>query len=470
VSNESTQVGPLGGTTSLATATEEEVMELTRRWRSLPALNTTINFRSWIVPQGKHLQSLIQHKAVRPYLATRHALLEHVHQRVKVVRSLPDENHELSATSKLVLLHPDAPAWEDASAEIHKLLETEDSDFKVQDGPLVPLALTYKNFTAAYLLEHALPKEVHPVPTAFETIGHVAHLNLRTRHLPYRYMIGQILLESLPTIETVILKVGEVQGPYRTYDLEVLAGRPDTQVNLSESGVSLQFDVKNVYWCSRLSEERQRLLRSEIKDGQWVADVFCGVGALVLQAAKHKNCRISANDWNPDAVDALRSNIALNGVSDKFVDIRCGDAYEFLMDLGVRGSESSQMPDHIHMNYPLEAPSFLGALRWWPLSNQKHTQQQSLHTAVAPRVHVYTFAKADATTNRSAEDVAVDIVAEELLPMGESTTHRLNELNQEYDCNVNVHNVRDVAPGKLVICVSFSATDKLIRYMQGDFS
>jgi hypothetical protein len=48
-------------------------------------------------------------------------------------------------------------------------------------------------------------------------------------------------------------------------------------------------------------------------------------------------------------------------------------------------------------------------------------------------------------------------------------SERRGELDEFYDCNVQVHAVRDVAPGKTVFCVSFSATPSLIKAMQGDF-
>jgi len=383
-----------------------------------------------------------------------------------------------------VLLHPDAPAWDDLPESIREVIPDGRGD-----GPDVPVSFTYHNFTASYILERVLPIHVHPPPTSFETIGHVAHLNLRAPHVPYRYLIGQILVETLPTIETVIHKVGEVRGPYRVYDFEVLAGRRDTDVTLMESGVTLRFPVQDVYWCSRLSEERQRLLRDEIDRGQWIADAFCGVGALVLQAAKYRDCSVTANDWNPAAVAALRDNIERNGVSDKFLNVRCGDAYEFLMDLGNGahgpGPNGQMWPDHVHMNYPLEAPSFLGALRWWPVSRDKKQSRKKKKTdrhrgmmehdggthRISPRFHVYTFARADRETQRTAEEIAVDTIAEELLPMGPTAAvHRWEELDADYGCDLRVHHVRDVAPGKLVLCVSFTATDKLLRYMQGDFS
>jgi tRNA (guanine37-N1)-methyltransferase len=440
----------------------DAIAQLTQTWRSLPQLNPTVVVRSWIVRKGQGLQAAVQDPSVQPYLATRLELLHHTQQRLKVIRDYPAEDAadaELAATSKVVLVHPDAPSWEDLPSHVRDRMVG-------GEGPAVPLNFTPANFTAAYLLQHALPASVHPPPTAFETIGHVAHLNLRAPHVPYRYLIGQILEETLPTIETVIHKVGEVQGPYRTYELEVLAGRPDTHVALTESGVTLHFDVKDVYWCSRLSEERQRLVKL-FRERQWVADVFCGVGALVLQAAKYKQCRITANDWNPAAVAALRENVVRNGVSDNFVDMRCGEAYEFLMDLGTPDAQG-QRPNHILMNYPLEAPSFLGALRWWPLPRRKDQSPERQ----APRVHVYTFARADPATNRTAEEIAVDLIAGELLPSmaADAAIQRRQEFDEDYGCDIQVHHVRDVAPGKLVVCVTFSATDQLLRCMQGDFS
>jgi len=297
--------------------------------------------------------------------------------------------------------------------------------------------------------------------------------------MPYKNLIGDVLLECLPNqFETVICKDGDVTGPYRTFEFTVVAGKNDTNVQLTESGVQLNFDLQDVYWCSRLSEERQRLLQ-QFQPQQILADPFCGVGALCLQAAVTKDMTVWANDWNPAATKALQKNAALNRVPKNRLSIECGDAYDFLMDLGLRTdptNDESVMPDHVVMNFPLEAPCFLGALRWWPVKeSSKQTNEKGSPTKgiSVPRVHVYTFARADPSTDRSDEDVAVDIVASHLVPSttssnDDSMIRRREELN-ECGCDVFTHTVRDVAPGKTVVCVSFSATATLLRRMQGDF-
>lgn len=41
------------------------------------------------------------------------------------------------------------------------------------------------------VLEALLPKDMI-IPSAFETVGHIAHLNLRDEHLPYNKLIAKV--------------------------------------------------------------------------------------------------------------------------------------------------------------------------------------------------------------------------------------------------------------------------------------
>ncbi|CAB9522151.1 methyltransferase [Seminavis robusta] len=449
-------------------------------WREHPDLNPTLTFPTWAVPleHASVLQTLLSSELTQPFLATRHELLQQCHPRPKIVQD--GDKH------KYILLDPQQQQEKQLPTDLINLLQQHHVQLQ---GPDVTIRIRYHQLPMTYILHKVLPPHVHPPPTAFETVGHVAHLNLREHHIPFAKLIGQVLLEKSSTIETVIHKVGQVNGPFRTYDYQLLAGRNDTICRVMEHGIQMELDLAKVYWSSRLAQERQVVLEQEIREGQVIADAFSGVGAICLLAARDKNCTIFANDWNPQAIHYLKRNFATNRLRHHLVQSTHQDAYEFLMDLGLssssceeleddeeeatasKSSKTTHLVDHVLMNFPLKAPTFLGALRWWSPPLSEHS----------PRLHVYTFARADAKTGRSAQDVAIDIIASELLPpMGLEDDdndddddggchHRQQELNDEYGCQVVAREVRDVAPGKLVFCVSFTATPELLRVMQGSF-
>ena len=56
------------------------------------------------------------------------------------------------------------------------------------------LELGYQHFSIHDVLQAVLPTEdVKDVPSSFEQIGHIAHLNLRDDQLPYKELIGMII-------------------------------------------------------------------------------------------------------------------------------------------------------------------------------------------------------------------------------------------------------------------------------------
>lgn len=492
-------------------------------WKNHPSLTETIYLPSIIVP-SEHLHSLLsqgtQKGILVPFLATKMEELENIHPRLKVVQDLqrlgvdvdnvlPKADNLNNISLKAILLDPDSVCGKQHTQTMVPLEDTVTAGSKdilanafplmsdqiinqlvaisARQGPIVPIKLTYEQQSIQHILEILLPREVHPAPTGFEQIGHVIHLNLKSHHEPYKKLIGSVILDRLsPKVKTVVNKIGEVSGPYRVYDMDLLAGSPNTTVQLNEDGVSLEFDLKKVYWCTRLSGERKRLLE-EIQPGDVVADAFCGAGAFVVQAAMKLGCTVYANDLNPDAVRYCRENAKRNlkrfinnggshgdGEGDtKFkpkVEVTCGDAFDFIQNL----CTLENPPQHVVMNFPLESTSFLGALRWWPVLEEKKSIQVRM-----PTIHLYTFARGDDPEMtfddnlppRDALEVAVDLVAEGLVPEGgaiKATRYRRSFLNK-LGCDVKAREVRDVAPGKVVICVSFKVTNTLLRIMQGDF-
>lgn len=172
-------------------------------------------------------------------------------------------------------------------------------------------------FSDVQILSRILPKGSE-IPSAFEQVGHLIHLNLRDELLPYKYVIGQVLLDKIPTCKTVVNKVGKIDTVFRTFDMELLAGEDNTVVTLKEENCIFEFDYRKVYWNSRLQHEHARLVSTFAKTDV-VADMFCGIGPFVLPAAK-KGCVVYGNDLNPFCFEFLNKNLKLNKVA---LGLRC---------------------------------------------------------------------------------------------------------------------------------------------------
>ncbi|KAE8728228.1 tRNA (guanine(37)-N1)-methyltransferase 2 [Hibiscus syriacus] len=168
------------------------------------------------------------------------------------------------------------------------------------------LTLFYDYWQMNEILETLLPEGMI-IPSAFETVGHIAHLNLKDEHLPYKNVIAEVVLDKKkPKIQTVVNKIDVIQNDYRKMQLEVLAGNHSLVTTVVENGLRFRVDLAKVYWNSRLGTERQRLL-SGFDRNDVICDVFSG-GPIAISAAKIVK-RVYANDLNPFAVEYLVRNI-----------------------------------------------------------------------------------------------------------------------------------------------------------------
>jgi tRNA (guanine37-N1)-methyltransferase len=225
------------------------------------------------------------------------------------VRTILDDPSD--STCKLLVLRerfavdPSADSAADVAAA--KALPAELAAYLAENPniQLVPysLRISASSLTLTTLLRRALPASVisaagGAIPSAFETVGHIAHLNLLDAYLPYRHLIGAAILFKFPALRTVVTKLGAISSEFRVFPMEVIAGVADTCATLREHGCTFQFDFAKVYWNSRLQTEHARLVdlfvpNSSIGSGGdaapvAVADLFCGVGPFALPAAKLK--------------------------------------------------------------------------------------------------------------------------------------------------------------------------------------
>lgn len=303
-----------------------------------------------------------------------------------------------------------------------------------------------------------------------------AHLNLREQYLPYKHLIGQVLLDKNANVRTVINKIEDVgsTNPYRTFPYEVLAGPDDMDVTVSFSGCEFRFNFAKVYWNPRLNTEHERIV-NKFQEGQAVCDVMAGVGPFAVPAGK-KKIFVAANDLNPDSNAGLTYAIKRNKV-ESFVTASCMDGRAFIrratdeLHLTARSvtmPESPKTPrrhrnrspsrrssskeprrvikapetfQHYVMNLPASAVEFLDAFRG---TYARRSQEFSPHTETKlPMIHVYCFSAEKETEKQEQEDVC-ELVSKYLgYGIFPSTP------------DTEIHFVRKVSPKKKMFCASF---------------
>uniref|UniRef100_H0XEM0 tRNA (guanine(37)-N1)-methyltransferase n=2 Tax=Otolemur garnettii TaxID=30611 RepID=H0XEM0_OTOGA len=294
------------------------------------------------------------------------------------------------------------------------------------------LELTYENFKSEEILKAVLP-EGQDVTSGFSRVGHIAHLNLREHQLPFKHLIGQVMIDKNPGITSAVNKINNIDNTYRNFQMEVLSGEENMMTKVRENNYTYEFDFSKVYWNPRLSTEHSRITEL-LKSGDVLFDVFAGVGPFAIPVAK-KNCTVFANDLNPESYKWLLHNCKLNKVDRKVKvfnldgkDFLQGPVKEELMQqLGV--SKERKHSVHIVMNLPAKAIEFLSAFK-------SLLDGQPCSSELLPTVHCYSFSK-DADP---AEDVRQRAGA---------------VLGMSLEACSSVHPVRNVAPNKEMLCITF---------------
>ncbi|XP_052488874.1 tRNA (guanine(37)-N1)-methyltransferase 2 isoform X5 [Gossypium raimondii] len=181
-----------------------------------------------------------------------------------------------------------------------------------------------------HILKQILPLGVE-VPSSFETIGHVAHLNIHDELLRFKDVIAKVIYDkNYPRIKTVVNKVGTITNEFRVPKFEILAGESDMVTEVKQYGATFKLDYSLVYWNSRLEHEHIRLV-SQFCPGETICDMFAGIGPFAIPAAQ-KGCLVYANDLNPDSIHYLKINAKINKVDDCVVAYNM-DARKFISHL-----------------------------------------------------------------------------------------------------------------------------------------
>ncbi|KAK7969509.1 hypothetical protein PG988_008582 [Apiospora saccharicola] len=381
-------------------------------------------------------------------------------ERISAIAPHPDQTLA-SQGKKCLLLNP---AVQPTAPETWGAVLKEGVDKSELEVIPYSLNLDYEYFSALDVLSVVLPPELHDeIPSGFNVAGHVAHLNLREAYLPYKHLIGEIIVDKNPHIRTVINKVDNVgsESEFRTFAYEVLAGPDD-------------LDVEQV------GGEHTRLIRS-FQPGEVVCDVMAGIGPFAVPAGK-RGVFVWANDMNPESYRYLQEAIQCNKVG-MYVRPFNEDGRTFIHNAADSVYAASQAGDHVliqtkvrrhlrgaagtpdvaippspppqkipvpptisHfvMNLPAMAYTFVHHFRGLYAGREELFAPKT--EAKLPLVHVHCFAlKSDDEVplldicDRLTSELGVKMVPGDAEKPGE----------------VSIYNVRDVAPAKRMWCASF---------------
>ncbi|KAI6047872.1 Met-10+ like-protein-domain-containing protein [Pisolithus marmoratus] len=332
------------------------------------------------------------------------------------------------------------------------------------------IRLDYDYWTADDILQAVLPEELlDGSPTGFSVTGHIAHLNLNKEYLPYKKIIGKVILDKNPAIKTVVNKIDNIDSKFRFFKMELLAGESNFIVEHHESNCRFTFDFSKVYWNSRLHTEHDRLVQL-FKPEDVVADVFAGVGPFAIPAAR-KGCAVLANDLNPDSAYFLSTNIVKNNVVD-LVRASCEDGRDF-----IRGAIFNVM----EKPFPPYSGPKLSRLKEKQLRRDQQAPEQSGRDSTRPLASVSPPRKVITQFVMNLPDSALDFLdafrgimvaglydampvihcycfTRELEPVRAEADIRLRveaKIGHKIEEDVNLHLVRSVAPNKDMYCISF---------------
>ncbi|KAF9429415.1 tRNA(m(1)G37)methyltransferase [Entomortierella beljakovae] len=357
---------------------------------------------------------------------------------------------------------------------------------KSLDVTTTEFSVGYDYWTADEILRAILPEEIiDEAPSSFTTVGHIAHMNLKDEYLPYKQMIGEIIMDKNPNLRTVVNKTNSIDTTFRFFKMELLAGEDNMIAEVRESGCRFKLDFSQVYWNSRLHTEHERLVKL-FSATDAVCDVMAGVGPFAMPAAK-KGCTVYANDLNPVSYASMVENKALNKLGNN-LSIYNMDGRDFIRkaveDLEKSGYQTPPPPpvvvkkgkkgapkeavvetpapaaaavepattsaaaptstspstysfktfDHFVMNLPATAIEFLDAFRGLFKGRESEIPEPKKQL---PMIHCHCFSK--------SEDAEQDVTERVEAVMGGSL---------EKD-SVKLHWVRKVAPNKDMYCISF---------------
>ena len=107
------------------------------------------------------------------------------------------------------------------------------------------IELNYNDYKFDDIMKAVIPDDLlneNVNVKSYSIIGHIAHFNLRDKVLDYKSLIGDVLLEKIPNIKTVVNKLSEIDNTYRNFQVKNLLDlfKRNNNKNLTLKNLSLK--------------------------------------------------------------------------------------------------------------------------------------------------------------------------------------------------------------------------------------
>ena len=154
---------------------------------------------------------------------------------------------------------------------------------------------------------------------AYDIFGNIAIVEIESELIPYETEIAKILIESNDKIKSVYKKSGAFEGEFRIQNYIYLAGIENELAEHCENNVKLNFNIGDLYFSSRLSNERKRIANL-VKLNESVLIMFSGCGPYTYTIAKNSFAnKIISIEKNPKACYWANINLDKNKLSSDFI-------------------------------------------------------------------------------------------------------------------------------------------------------
>lgn len=147
---------------------------------------------------------------------------------------MPSVVEDEDPVKRRVLLKPEITSLDTLQQDVQDLIREHAEEVVRHD-----IRIGADHMSTEEILKMVLPAEVGTV-SSFETVGHIAHVNLRDEQLPHKYVIGDVILSKNTHLKTVVNKVGRISSTFRVFDMEVIAGEDDLVTEVVCSFASLK--------------------------------------------------------------------------------------------------------------------------------------------------------------------------------------------------------------------------------------